>query len=123
VFPVFFWVFYFYERFIKPDSTSTFLTPVLVATALGIVVFLWRYWTVVSLYNYGLETPATVHEIGFHRDRGRISYVYSFRGQKYVGGNRIMKTKRTKSYQMGDQVSILVDPNNPRRTLVRDLYT
>jgi hypothetical protein len=118
-----FWIFYLYERFIKADSTPTFLPPVLVATTLGIVVFLWRYWMVASLYSYGLDTPATVHEIGFYRDRGRISYVYSFQGQKYVSGSRIMKTKRTRSIQIGDQVNILVDPNDPKRALIRDLYT
>jgi hypothetical protein len=123
MFPLIFWLFYLYDIFIKSDPPSTFLMPVLIATGLGIAVFGWRYWAITSLLNHGQETPATVHEIGFYRDRGRVAYVYTFQGQKYLTGNRIMKTKQTRSLQVGDQVTVLVDPNNAKRVVMRDLFT
>lgn len=88
----------------------------------AVVLLLWRISIFTAVFNDGLDTPATISQVNFFRDRGRISYVYTFQGQKYRSGNAVMKTKLTRNYQVGDEVMVLVDRSKPKRAFVRDLY-
>jgi hypothetical protein len=90
--------------------------------ALAIFGLASRCISIFSLFNGGLEARATISEIGFFRDRGFIKYVYSFQGQKYASQMRVMKNRTTTSYQIGDEVNVIVDRENPRKSIIRDLF-
>jgi hypothetical protein len=84
--------------------------------------FLWRYRSISSVFEDGMETQGTITAISFFRGRGRVNYVYSFQGQKYSSGNTINKTKYTKGLEVGKQVAILVDQSDPKRAFVKQIY-
>lgn len=101
-----------------------FVLPVIfsIITIVAIGVLAWRVQVFNTIFNDGLETPATVGNIFFFRDRGRVDYVYTYQGQKYISGNVIHKVKQTQALQIGEQVIVMVDRNHPNRAFIRDLY-
>jgi len=75
-----------------------------------------------SVFGNGIETSGTIQKIYFFRGRGRVEYVYSFQGQKYMSGNAINRTKTTRALSDGQHITLLVDPNNPKRAFVKEIY-
>lgn len=91
-------------------------------TVLAVVVFLWRYRTIAGVFADGIEVSATIHNAAFFRDRGRLEYVYTVQGEKYLGSAAVHKNRRTAALRPGQQVVVLVDPDHPKRAFIRDLY-
>lgn len=122
LFPITFWVLTAYYYYIGSDSFQLFVLLSTGATVLGIPYLFWRFYIISSVFEDGLEVPGTVTGIGFFRGRGRVDYTYTHQGQKYISGNAINRTKHTKGLQSGQQVTILVDRNTPKRAFVKDIY-
>jgi hypothetical protein len=93
-----------------------------VISVLGILVFVWRYNTLTSVFEDGLETKGIVTGVFFFRDRGRLEYIYVIEGKKLKSGNAVNKTKRTQSFPQGTEVMLVVDRNNLKRAFIQDLY-
>jgi hypothetical protein len=91
-------------------------------TVIAALVLLWRYRTIAGVFADGIEVPATIHNAAFFRDRGRLEYVYTIQGEKYLGGVAVHKNRRTAALRPGEQVVVLVDPDHPKRAFIRDLY-
>lgn len=122
VFTVLFWVFYLYDTFIRKNVTINLLYWLVAITIISLAVILWRYGSMLSIYGSGLEAKAVVSGAGFFRDRGYISFIYTYQGQKYQSRVSVMRTKRTARFQVGDEIDVLVDRENPKRAVIRDLY-
>jgi len=103
---------------IHPGAFYTALT--LSVIALGLI--LWRYQSIQTLFNVGIEIPATVTTIWFFRGRGRLDYIYTFRGHEYQSGDDVVPNRNTRSLREADRVTLLVDPDNPGHTLIKDFY-
>jgi hypothetical protein len=88
----------------------------------AIVILAWRIRLFYSIFDGGIEAPATISNIMFFRDRGRVDYIYTIQGEKFSSGNAIHKVKQTRSLQVGEQVIVMVDRNNLKRAFIRDLY-
>jgi len=124
LFPFGMWGFYLVLWILGNIDPSDLTLPIIFAfiTLLSVMVLIWRVQTINNIFADGLEAVATINNISFFRDRGRVDYVYTFQGQKYVGGNAIHKVKKTQSLQIGEQVIVMVDRNNPKQAYIRDLY-
>jgi hypothetical protein len=99
-----------------------FLAFVASVTVVAIVILAWRIRLFYSIFDEGIEAPATISNITFFRDRGRVDYIYTIQGEKFSSGNAIHKVKQTRSLQVGEQVIVMVDRNNLKRAFIRDLY-
>ena len=88
----------------------------------GIVLLAWRLSVFRSLFANGHRVPGRVTSVSFFKDRGRIEYDYEYGGSALHGGHAVHKTKRTTSLEEGQTVTVLVDPGNPKRTILADLY-
>ena len=122
VFTVLFWVFYLYDTFIRKNEAANYLYWLIGVTFVCLAVILWRYASILSIYGAGLEAKAVVSGAGFFRDRGYISFIYTYQGQKYQSRVSVMRTKRTARFQVGDEIDVLVDRDNPKRAVIRNLY-
>lgn len=103
-----------------PDAIYIPLAAAVTAAALAVLV--WRYRAFAHVFAEGVEVRAVIHTAAFFRDRGRLEFVYTYLGEKYLGSTAVHKNARTKVLQPGEQVTVLVDPGNPRRAFIRDLY-
>ena len=118
---------YIFNRYIadgpdRAEAASFFLYLAIAATVIGIPLLIWRIRTFQSHFARGVEVAGKVIAIGFRRDRGRIEYAYSYQGQTYQGANAIHKISKTRHLKPGDEITLLVDPDKPKRAFVRDIY-
>lgn len=114
---------YIYDMFFGRNPTQTFVLFSLGIFMLGLFGIAWRYVSLISLFNSGQEAKATVSEVGFFRDRGYIKYIYPFENKKYAGHMTVMKNQLTTRYQVGDVVDVLVDRENPKKSMIKELFT
>lgn len=112
-----------YNTYLSRNPTPGILWVALGVLALGLWGVALRYISIVSLYNSGLETKATVSEVGFFRDRGYIKYIYPYENRKYASRMTVMKNGMTTRYEIGNEIEVIVDRENPRKSLIKDLFT
>lgn len=94
----------------------------LIVTLLGIPLLIWRIHVIRAIFIRGIEVPGKIMSAHFSGSRGRLEYAYIFRGQTYRSGHAVQKTKQVRGLQPGYDVTLVVDPNNPGRALIRDIY-
>jgi hypothetical protein len=104
------------------EDAPFFLILAIITTLIFIPILIWRVRSFQTLFSRGIEVPGHITNIRFNRDRGRVEYTYTYQGQIYQTGNGIYKTKRTKALQQGDEIVLMVDQDNPKRALIRDIY-
>jgi hypothetical protein len=105
------------------EGAPFFLYGSIVALLVAVPVVMWRVKSIQDVFAKGVEIPGEITNVSFYRDRGRVEYTYSYQGQAYSGGNAVMKTGRTKALTPGEEVTLIVDQHEPRRAVIRDLYT
>src|SRR5262249_10752570 len=88
------------------------------ATVLCVPLLCWRIRNVRSLLQNGIPIPARIISAWFMRDRGRIDYEYTYEGQTYRGGMALVKSKRSGTLKEGQEITVLVHPVNPSRSIV-----
>ena len=121
--PVLLWAVFLFDHFQGDWLTTSDLLGLGGFSLLGLVTALWKILTISSIINQGQETKATIHSSGFYRSRGRIKFVYTYQGEKYMTQNTVMSNKRTRAYTTGDQASIYLDQNNPKKAVLKEIYT
>jgi hypothetical protein len=104
------------------DGAPLFLYLFAGGLVIGIPLAIWRLRTIQQLFASGVEVTGQIKDIFFHRDRGTVQYSYTYLGQAFLSGNAIMKTRQTQKLQPGDQIILLINPEQPKRALIRDLY-
>lgn len=124
LFPVVMWGMYVVLIVLGNVKINDLTLPVTFAviTVVALAILIWRIQVFNTVFSDGIESTATINNVSFFRDRGRVDYVYTYQGQKYVSGNAIHKVKQTLALKAGEQVVLMVDRNNPKRAFIRDLY-
>jgi len=123
-FPVIMWGLYIALVVLQNVKMTDLVLPAIFTaiTIISIGIMAWRIQVFNAIFNDGIEMPATISNVSFFRDRGRVDYVYTYQGQKHTAGNAVHKVKQTQALQVGEQVIVMVDRNNPKRAYIRDLY-
>lgn len=124
LFPVVMWGIYIALIVLGNIKANDFTLPIIFAviSVVALAILMWRIQVFNTVFSDGIETTATINNVSFFRDRGRVDYVHTYQGQKYVSGNAIHKVKQTLALKVGEQVVLMVDRNNPKRAFIRDLY-
>jgi len=124
LFPVAFWGMYLLLLALKRMQVTNPTYPAIasVITFISALVLIWRIRLFFRIFGDGFKASATISNVSFYRDRGRVDYVYTHQGQKYASGNLVHKVKQTKIFKVGDEVVVMADRNKPKRAYIRDLY-
>ncbi len=104
------------------DGAPLFLYMFLAGIVIGLPLAYWRIRSILEMFSRNVEVVGQITGISFFRDRGQIQFTYNYFNQAYSGVTAIMKTRRTEQLQRGQEVILLIDPNDPKRALIRDLY-
>ena len=104
------------------EDASFFLLLGIITTLICIPLLIWRVRSFQIIFSRGIEVSCHITNMRFNRGRGRVEYTYTYQGQTYQAGNGVFKTKRTKAIPQGDEVVLMVDQDNPKRSLIRDIY-
>jgi hypothetical protein len=94
----------------------------IVTVLLGLPLFVWRIRHIRAFFTRGIEVTGQILDSWFFRGRGRVEYTYTYHDQTYRSSSAINKTAQTAILERGDEVVLMVDPHDPKRALIRDLY-
>lgn len=124
IFPPVLWALYAILLFLDKTQISDPVLPAIfgVISIVAAAALVWRIQSIRAVFADGQEAEATLSNVFFFRDRGRLNYVYISQGQKYLGGNAVLKNRHTSALQVGSRVTVVVDRNHPNRAYIRDLY-
>jgi hypothetical protein len=104
------------------EGAPIFLYMFIVGLVIGVPLSFWRIRSIQQMFAKGVEVVGQITNISFYRDRGRVEYDYTYQSQNYSAGNAIMKTAKTQQLRSGGQVTLLINPDEPKHALIRDLY-
>jgi hypothetical protein len=76
-----------------------------------------------SLFSCGEETTGRIHKIQFFRDRAWIFYQYEFDGSVYNKKMMIHRNKTTRELRTYKSATILVNADNPRNAILKDIFS
>ena len=122
LFPVVFGAFTLYFFNTENDASQLFLLITVVVTVIGVPTLIQRYRTISSVFTNGAQTKGVITSIGFLRGRGRVEYSYTAQGEKHTSSNAINRTSRTRKLRIGQDVKVIVDPNDPKRAFIQEIY-
>jgi hypothetical protein len=105
------------------EVTNTYVYVMAGITVAGIFALIWRYRLFTSVFEDGQQAQATISHISFHRDRGKVEYVYTYMGESYKGSTTVHKISRVMNLQVDEKVVVMIDRNNPKQAFIRDLYS
>lgn len=109
---------------IEQGSGTTFFAYALgVALLIGIPLIWWRIRGVQEVVANGMEVTGTVTGISFNKDRGRVKWNYQVAAEKFEGACLITKNDFTRSLKVGDQVVLIVNREQPKRSILANIYT
>jgi hypothetical protein len=91
-------------------------------TIAGAVLLVWRGMAIRRLFMDGVEAKGKVQSVVFRRDRGQVEVSYIYKGKAYGFKCSLHRSKKTLGLGQSPRVMLLVDPHNPARGLIRDIY-
>jgi len=91
-------------------------------TIIVIPLCIWRVRVVWKLLTQGTLVAGWVTNLVFFRDRGRIDYHYIYGENEWKAQAGVMKVKRTEAMATRKDITVVVDPKKPSRTLIWDLF-
>lgn len=120
--PLFLWFFFLVDQY-RGNTLSTLDFQLLVGlTVVCIIVLIWKIMEISTTIRHGQEIKAVIHSSGFYRGRGQIKFIYTYQGEKYQNSNVVMKNSRTRDFATGDEIVIYINPNDPRISVIKDIY-
>ena len=122
LFPIVFGAFTIYFFITKHNSSQLFLLITSVVTIIGVPTLIWRYRTISSVFTNGIPTKGVITAIGFLRGRGRIEYSYTAQGETHTSSNAINRNGHTRKLRIGQNVKVVVDPGDPKRAFIQEIY-
>jgi hypothetical protein len=91
-------------------------------TAYCWIVLAWRMWMIHSIFAEGILVNGVIANIWFFRQRGRCKLQYNYMGTAYETLNTLIYNERTRRLTAGARVTLVIDPQDPKRVFLRDLY-
>jgi hypothetical protein len=122
LFPAVFGAFTLYFFNTENNSSQLFLLITSIVTFIGIPTLIQRYRTISSVFAKGIPTKGVITAIGFLRGRGRVEYSYTAQGERYTSSNAINRNGRTRKLRIGQNVNVVVDPDDPKRAFIQEIY-
>jgi hypothetical protein len=84
--------------------------------------FLWRLFYFKSLVERGVEVPGKIRKkSSFYGAFSRLVYSYSFQKKRYEGERVFRRSERIDEMKPKDEVTIIVDGENPKKTFLLDV--
>lgn len=123
VIPPALWGLYLAMLWLDPGSADAWLFPALpaVITVMGVVAVMRRVRLVRNVFAHGVEAPGTVQSATTTRgSQTRIDFTYTYAGQAYSGSNVVSGAHV--GGKPGDAITVVLDPQRPKRAFIRDLY-
>lgn len=107
---------------IRSGAEFNSMIAVIVST-LCIILLIARILSIRAIWNSGAVTEGRVVAVRIVKDRGRFEYEYEVEGAKVFTWRAVHKSKHVLGFRPGDSVTVAYDPANPKRSIVRELFS
>lgn len=107
---------------ISPKMAPYYLGFCLLISFISLAMLAYRVYLVKMIFSQGDQVRGRITKIEFRRDRGRVEYVFIYKGEERRVRAGIHRTKQTLALKKGARVIIMVDPSNPEKAFIHDLY-
>jgi hypothetical protein len=91
-------------------------------TIASTVVLLWRFIHVFTLFNVGVETTAVIQNILIYRIYDQVFFTYTFQDCRIETHCVLTKNANVDQFVRDQEITVLVDSDNPTRSLIKHLY-
>lgn len=105
-----------------PPNHPFFLILATAGVIAGAIILTRRRSYFDNLFASGHRMQGTVTSIWFLKDRGRVEFTFDYQGQPRRAGSALHRTKRTSALRPQQSVTVLVDPAQPSKAIILDLY-
>jgi hypothetical protein len=120
--PFIFWLLFWFLSILHIVDLQI-LRYIVIALSIGSLLFAaWRCWLIGNIFTSGVDTQAEVQHIWFSGDRGRLVFTFIWERAPLQKNSMIPKNDYTESLREGQSIMVMVDPHQPKRAFVRDLY-
>lgn len=119
------WIFCVFFHFFGSEAQFLFWIKIAIfSTTMGIFFLLWRRHFFHVLYTRGVDVIGCIDSAStFKRGGSRVEYKYEYQGEKYWTGNALTDSAfRKYHFREGDDVALRIDPQNPKRAIIKELY-
>jgi hypothetical protein len=122
--PLVLWSFYLFLVIAKIGGINggSLWLPALVLTVLGGVGFYLRYQALAAHFRRGVTVPGKIVRTMHLQDLGRVIYKYTYLTKEFQTTNYIHYATRSMRVDKMENISVVLDPANPRSALIRDLF-
>jgi hypothetical protein len=107
---------------VDPQSAIVICVVAGLVTVLLLLMLAKRISRLKRILQTGSKLIATVTDVAFFKDRGRVEFHYIHDGEDIHAGTAIMKNKETEAIISGAQIEVAIDPANPKKALIVRLY-
>lgn len=104
------------------EDSPQLLYMAVIFTIVGIPALIWRFRRFQSLFDCGQEVEGRVVRVWFYRGRGRVEFEYAYQDRLFKRSQAIASNRRTRRLRTETEVTVVVDPSNPGRAAIRQLY-
>jgi hypothetical protein len=84
--------------------------------------FLWRVTRIQTLFRRGAAVRGYITRIRLARDRGRVEFLYEFRGERLESWMPVHQSPEVLALRESQEIDLLVDATRPRRAIIRHLF-
>lgn len=108
-----------------PVTPQTALLGAVVSLVLTAVLFFFLFRRIARIRRIiqtGERVEGGITDIRFIKDRGRVSFRYLLNGEVVEGGAPVMKNATTLQLIPGTVVELALDPEDPSKAIVVELY-
>jgi hypothetical protein len=105
-----------------PSVDVTVLFGLAAASLFCALALAWRITTVRAIISEGAQVSAEITALWFFSNRGRVKYQYIYQGATYNTQCTLVKNERLRRLVTGDRVTLSVDPADPKRVFLLELY-
>jgi hypothetical protein len=117
------WALYCAALFFKGEQQIAHFFPLAIAVTLMCFALAgWQIGRVHALFVSGIDVPGMITCLWIVRDRARLEFRYRVGEAEFDCYAPVHKTARVLAFSEEQTVRVLVNPANPRRAIVRDLY-
>jgi hypothetical protein len=121
--PPVFWLFFGLTSIPGPSDLATFLfCGAIATTAFCFPIACWRAGGIRRLFRVGVAAPGRVVSAWRSRSSGNLVYGYEYRSIDHRGWAAFMRSDGTDALAPGREVTVLVDPKSPQRSVVPAIY-
>lgn len=122
ILPILLWGFYMLFR-ILGGGGQIILYLAIAVTVLAPFLIWRRLQSLRAAFERGVEIPGELVKVYFHQDRGRIDFTYIYQETKHSSSVAVHKNVHTRDFEVGQAVTVMVNPEKPDNALLAELYT